>query len=146
MVLVALIVYALLRPHPSTPATSVAPLPAPPTAQVQHASPAPPVAAPSSGAGKGEVLKGEVVERIMPDVAASANRTIHGKVEEKIRVAVDSAGVVQDARNESHSHSRYFASKALDAARKWRFKPAQRDGKAVPSTWSLRFFFRRGVP
>ena len=145
VVLVALIVYALLRPHPSTPATSVAP-PAPPIAQAQHASPAPPVAAPSAGAGKGEVLKGEVVERIMPDVAASANRTIHGKVEEKIRVAVDSAGVVQDARNESHSHSRYFASKALDAARKWRFKPAQRDGKAVPSTWSLRFFFRRGGP
>ena len=151
VVLVALIVYSLLRPHPSPPATSAAAPPAPPTAQVQQPSPAPQVAAPTSGALKSEavkggVVKGEVVERIMPDVAASANRTIHGKVEERIRLAVDSAGVVQDARNESHSHSRYFASKALDAARKWRFRPAQREGKAVPSTWTLRFFFRRGGP
>jgi TonB family protein len=141
LALVALIIYALSRPHPSAPAAPAAPTPAPPVAQVQHASPAPPTPPPSTG-----VVKGEVVDRAMPDVAASANRTIHGKVEERIRVDVDSAGGVQDARNELHSQSRYFASKALDAARKWRFKPAQRDGKTIPSTWRLRFFFRRSGP
>ena len=91
-------------------------------------------------------MKGEVAERVMPDVAASANHTIQGKVDVSVRVDVDANGKVTNARIESRGHSRYFTSKALDAARKWRFKPARQDGTPVPSAWSLRFEFRRSGP
>jgi outer membrane biosynthesis protein TonB len=29
----------------------------------------------------------------------------------------------------------------LEAAKKWKFKPAQADGQAVPSVWILKFEF-----
>jgi len=82
----------------------------------------------------------------MPAVAESANRTIHGKVDVRIRVDVDANGAVANARFESHGPSQYFATKALEAARKWRFRPAHKDGDAVPSAWTLRFQFRRSGP
>ena len=82
----------------------------------------------------------------MPDVSAAANRTIRGKVDVVVRANVSADGAVEDARLEAHGPSRYFASRALEAARKWRFKPAQQDGRAVPSLWTLRFQFRRSGP
>ena len=82
----------------------------------------------------------------MPDTPAKANRTIHGKVEVTIRLNVDANGAVSNARIDSQGHSRYFAEKALQAARKWRFKPAQVSGKAVASEWVLRFDFRPAGP
>ena len=82
----------------------------------------------------------------MPAVSEAANRTIHGKVDVGVRAHVSSSGAVEDARLESGGHSRYYTAKALDAARKWRFKPAQQDGRAVPSVWDLRFQFRRNGP
>ena len=35
----------------------------------------------------------------------------------------------------------YFAKLALDAARRWKSKPAQVNGRAVSSVWLLRFDF-----
>jgi TonB family protein len=141
VVLVAIIVFALTRSQPAPPQPSAAQPSAPvvtPTPQ-----PAPSPAAPPHSTGSS---KGEVTERVMPNVAASANRTIQGKVNVTVRVDVDANGAVTNARLESPGHSRYFADKALEAARKWRFKPAHQDGKAVPSTWKLRFQFRRSGP
>lgn len=82
----------------------------------------------------------------MPDVSASANRTIRGKVDVTVRVDVDASGAVQNARLDSLGHSRYFNTRALDASRKWRFNPPKRDGNAVPSVWALRYRFRRSGP
>ena len=140
-VLVAVIVFALTRSHPSQPAPSVA---QPPGAAVTPApQPPPSPEAPPRSTGS---VKGEVAERVMPDAAASANRTIQGKVDVTVRVDVDANGAVTNARFESRGHSRYFADKALEAARKWRFKPAHQEGKPVPSAWNLRFQFRRNGP
>jgi TonB family protein len=148
VVLVAVILFALTRSHPAPPTPSAAQAPAPSAARppAPAVTPAPqptpsPAAPHSTGSGKGEVA-----ERIMPNVAASANRTIQGKVDVTVRVDVDANGAVTNARLESPGHSRYFADKALEAARKWRFKPAHQDGKAVPSAWKLRFQFRRSGP
>jgi protein TonB len=58
-------------------------------------------------------------------------------------VKVDSNGAVSNARLESAGPSRYFANAALQAARRWRFKPAQVNGEDVPSEWILRFEFSR---
>jgi TonB family protein len=143
VVLVAVIVFALTRSHPSQPAPSATQAPAPAvTPAPQPPSPPPPEASPRGTAR----VKGEVAERVMPNVTESANRTIHGKVDVTVRVKVDASGAVADARLESRGPSQYFATKALDAARKWRFKPAQKDGNAVPSAWTLRFQFRRSGP
>jgi TonB family protein len=82
----------------------------------------------------------------MPNVSEAANRTIHGKVDIAVRVDVSASGTVENARLDSRPHSRYYDAKALDAARKWQFKPAQQDGRAVASVWNLRFQFRRSGP
>ena len=86
---------------------------------------------------------GEVAERVMPDVLPRAIRTIRGKIDVRVRVNVDPTGAVSTARFDSRGPSRYFADKALQAAQKWRFKPAQVDGQDVVSVWTLRFEFRR---
>jgi TonB family protein len=141
MVLLVVIVYALTRSHSSEPAPPSAQSPAPASAPAP--APTPSEQSPLRGAG---TLKGEVAERVMPDITAAANRTIQGKVEVAVRVDVNASGEVENARIDSHGHSRYFTEKALDAARKWRFRPAQQDGRAVPSVWTLRFQFMRSGP
>jgi TonB family protein len=143
VVVLAIVVFALTRSH--------APSSAPPAAHTAAPQAAPPQPSPSVPAApaqppKSGVSKGEIAERVMPDVSAGANRTIRGKVDVNVRVEVDASGAVENARFESHGPSRYFATRALEAARKWSFKPPERDGKAVPSAWLLRFQFRRSGP
>jgi protein TonB len=87
-------------------------------------------------------VKGTVSEKIPPDVLASASRTIHGQVSVSLRVNVDSTGTVSNAELASPGPSRYFAKVALQSAQRWKFNPAQVDGKAVPSVWTVRFKFR----
>jgi len=140
-ILVAVIVFALTRSHPLQPAPSATQGPAPTVAPAPQPTPSRESAPRSTG-----TVKGEVAERVMPAVAESANRTIHGKVGVTVRVDVDVNGAVTDARFVSRGSSQYFANKALEAARKWRFKPAHKDGNAVPSAWTLRFQFRRSGP
>jgi TonB family protein len=92
---------------------------------------------------KGTVVKGAVSERVLPDVPQKASRTIQGKVRVRIRVTADSSGEVSNAKFDSPGPSTYFANLALQAARHWKFKPAQVDGQAVSSMWMLRFQFER---
>ena len=89
------------------------------------------------------VVKGEVAERVLPNVPRSASATIQGRVRVRIRVTVDSSGNVADAKFDSAGPSKYFANLALQSARKWKFKPAQVDGQAVSSVWVLAFQFRQ---
>lgn len=94
---------------------------------------------------KGTVVKGAVTERVLPDVPWAASRTIQGKVTVRIRVSVDPSGEVSTAKVDSLGPSKYFANLALQAARRWKFKPAQVDGKTVSSVWVLRFQFGRAA-
>jgi TonB family protein len=106
-------------------------------------APAPQPEMPPAPAATGSTAKGEVAERVSPDVSESALRTIHGKVDVVVRVAVDRDGTVSGASFDSHGSSKYFADHALSAARNWKFKPPQVNGAAVSSVWVLRFQFRR---
>jgi TonB family protein len=102
----------------------------------ESAPPAPsaPVAkAPTSTAGQGAV-----VQQIMPAVSKSASDTIHGTIKIRVKVRVNSAGNVETASFVSQGPSKYFASKALDAAQQWKFVPGE-DAR----TWIVRFAFRR---
>jgi TonB family protein len=114
--------------RPTAPATAAAPTPAP--------------VAPNQ-TSKTSSSKGEVAERVMPDISPGANRSIHGKFAVKVRVSVDAKGDVSNAVFDSHGPSRYFANQALQAARSWKFKAARADGQPVPSEWILRFEFRK---
>jgi TonB family protein len=76
-------------------------------------------------------------------VPAKARNTIHGKVAINIRVRVDGNGSVADAHNESPDSSRYFGNLALQAARRWKFEPAEASASAHPAEWNLHFQFVR---
>jgi TonB family protein len=135
-VIVAVIVFLIAhsrRPQAPSPSTSTEPAP----------NPAPPPAAPSAPASTGSTSKGEVTERVSPDIPESATRTIHGKIDVVVRVAVDANGAVSDASFVSPGHSKYFADRALSAARNWKFRPPQVKGEAAASVWNLHFQFRR---
>lgn len=166
LIAVSLIVLALvvlnLRSHRANPpvptesnqlpAAASAP-PAQPAAPPQSSIPKPIVpetprstpeaAAPETPPSQASAVQGAVVDRVLPDIPAKAMATIHGKFELTIRVAVDPGGNVSDATFDSPGPSRYFANLALESARQWKFKPPQADGRAVPSTWTLRYVFRQ---
>jgi TonB family protein len=116
--------------NPSVPSSAQKPMEAPPPAPVPAARPVrSPVERSATGA---------VAERVMPLVPAKASETIHGTVRVRVRVVVDASGNVSVATLDSPGPSRYFANLALEASRRWKFKPAP-----SPTTWLLRYEFRQ---
>jgi TonB family protein len=144
--LLALIAFLRFGTHKSAPVPEPAAA-APEAAAVQSPSGQPPsveppshvlAIQPSEGSIVKSASKGAVTERVMPSVPASASETIRGTVRVGVRVAVDANGNVSDATLESPGPSRYFANLALEASRRWRFKPAQ--GSSI---WILNYEFRQ---
>jgi TonB family protein len=82
-----------------------------------------------------------VVYEQIPVVPRSARETIHGHVKVAVLVIVDRSGNVIDALLENPGPSSYFARLAREAARKWRFAPADNQDSRE---WLLRFEFTRG--
>ena len=82
----------------------------------------------------------EIVERATPHVSPGAQRSIRGRIKVRVRVQVDAAGNVTDARLKQAGSSRYFAHTALEAARRWKFAPSA-DGNR--RDWILLFAFTR---
>jgi TonB family protein len=115
--------------------------PSPPA--IQSSAPASQPASPGEAAQPHEasVVKGVVAYRATPDVPQSIRDTIQGHVRVRIDLQVDSSGSVADATIDSPGPSRYFANRALEAARGWKFTPARMDGRAVASKWILQFHF-----
>lgn len=99
---------------------------------------------PATGPARGNSrVKGEAIERKMPAITPGARGTIHGTVTVAVRVAVDAKGTVSDVSFKSEGPSKYFAKAALEAARGWTFKPAEKNGEPVKSEWVLRFKIRQ---
>jgi TonB family protein len=82
-----------------------------------------------------------VLHEEIPDVPRSARGTIHGRIKVAVRVTVDSSGSVTDAVVDNPGSSKYFARLATEAARKWKFAPAETQDSRK---WLLRFEFTRG--
>jgi TonB family protein len=97
-------------------------------------------AAPNSASGTDRV-PGRVLQQVEPNVSTGARRTIQGRVKVSVRLTVSPSGEVSEATLLSPGPSRYFANKALEAARGWKFKPAEVGGQPVASHWLLRFQF-----
>ncbi len=91
-----------------------------------------------TGTGRGSVL-----HQVLPDVSRGAQHTITGHIKVSVKVGVDPSGNVSEAELVSAGPSKYFAQRALAAARQWKFNPPHADGKATPSEWVLRFQFGR---
>jgi TonB family protein len=133
-------------PQSSSPQTSIpqtappAPSSQPPTTQAAPAeSPALSTAAQPTHQQKAAAAD-EIVERAMPQVSPSARRTISGKIKIRVRVTVDAAGNVTEAKLKEAGPSKYFAHTALEAARRWKFAPAP---DATRRDWILLFAFTR---
>jgi TonB family protein len=83
-----------------------------------------------------------VVRQVMPQVSPSARRTIQGTIKVRVRVDVDAAGNVAKTKLELSGPSKYFSRVAMEAAREWKFTPAQAGEPAVRE-WKLQFAFSR---
>jgi TonB family protein len=118
-----------------------------PAPSVSARSTAPPAAARNAAArnSTANLVPGAVVQQILPEVSRYSRSTIQGKVRVRVRVMVDASGNVLVAKFDSRGPSKYFAERALQAARQWTFKPPQADGQGVPSEWVLKFEFGRTV-
>jgi len=79
------------------------------------------------------------MNQILPDIIPSAMKTINGTLRVTVQLEVNASGAVTSVALLSPGPSKYFAGKSLEAARHWKFKPAQVDGNAAPSTWILEF-------
>jgi TonB family protein len=88
-------------------------------------------------------IPGAVAERVLPNVPQSARNTIQGRIRVAVRVSVDAAGNVADAKLTSPGPSKYFANQALQSARRWKFEPPEVDGQPTASTWLLKYQFGR---
>jgi TonB family protein len=92
-------------------------------------------------AAAAEVVPGEVLNEILPDVSQKARDTIRGRVRVRVKVHVDSSGDLAGAELDSPGPSKYFAGLALQAARQWEFAPAKVAGSSVSTDWVVRFEF-----
>jgi TonB family protein len=120
--------------------------PATVTAPATNASPTPasqPAAAPSTTTPNSASSPGAVLHQALPEVSKSARNTITGTVKVNVRIEVDASGKVANARLASKPMSKYFDRLSLEAAERWEFTPAEKDGQPIASTWLLHFRFRR---
>jgi TonB family protein len=101
---------------------------------------APPVRSevPAKGTSNG-MVRGRVVQQVLPDAPQKARGTIRGKVRLSVKVKVDESGNVTQATLEAPGPSQYFADRTLQAAQLWKFAPAKIDGRNVASQWLLYF-------
>jgi TonB family protein len=85
------------------------------------------------------MVRGKVVQQILPDAPQKVRDTIRGKVRLSVKVNVDESGAVTQATLDAPGPSQYFADRTLAAAKLWKFVPAKLDGRNVPSQWLLYF-------
>jgi TonB family protein len=142
LLLVAWVGSKFVSHQPTVPAAENHSASTPPRAD----NPAPQSPAPFSESKKPAqkgVVRGSVLNQVLPEISRGAQNTINGHVKVSVQVSVDATGNVSQAKLVSAGPSKYFAERALEAARRWKFTPPQVDGQAAASEWDLRFQFGR---
>jgi len=133
-------VWAGFRLFHSPPAPQQ-PAPAPPAPHVALPVPAAaPSAAPQSPPPASVPSPLTVLHQEIPEASRGARESIRGRISVTIRVVVDRSGNVIHESVDYSGSSRYFARLANDAAKKWKFAPAETQ---EPRVWQLRFEFTR---
>ena len=82
-----------------------------------------------------------MLHKEIPEVPRSARDTIRGHFSIAVRVTVDKSGNVVGETLEKSGPSKYFARLATEAARKWKFAPADTPDSRQCLVW---FEFTRG--
>jgi TonB family protein len=149
-VVIAVLFAAKFAGHPSaseagttpTTVTQARPSEQPPTSEKAAVVPPAPAVTPTVEKPSGS-SSGAVVKQVVPDVPRSARNTIQGTVRVSVLASVDPSGNVSATRFENHGPSAYFANLAMKAAKDWKFKSPELDGREVASNWTLHFDFRR---
>ena len=72
-----------------------------------------------------------VIHEVIPVVPRNASQTIRGTIRVSARVIVDASGSVVAASSEDPGPSRYFERLSLEAAKKWKFAPAETGEKRL---------------
>jgi TonB family protein len=137
----ALAIGRLLRHNPAVPEANNSQSAAASTGS-SAADSAPPFSKKQEGSPSGPT-RGSVLHQVMPEVSPGALKTIGMRIRVSVQVDVDSSGSVSSAKLVHSGPSRYFADRALAAARKWKFNPPRNGEQATGSEWMLRFQFRR---
>jgi TonB family protein len=86
----------------------------------------------------------EPLTHVLPNVKPFGFSIVLGDIEIDVEVAIDTAGRVTAAKATGSVPTRnsLLTTQAIAAAKQWRFKPAERKGVAVPSTYLIKFKFR----
>lgn len=125
---------ALVRPAPAV-VPSVHPQPTP--------RPTPPPPRPQVPARQVSAGKGAVANQVLPNIPQHILDTVQGHIRVGIGVDVDADGKVSAATLDTPGPSRYFANQALEAAKRWTFRPADQNGRAAATRWTLLFRFAK---
>ena len=114
-----------------------------PKPKIEEPSPAGPAtrSQPKAHTAPGTTKPVDIVHRTVPSVPADIRAKITGTVRVSVKAFVDPSGNVAYANLDSEGPSRYFAEKSLEAARLWKFKAPNIDGRNASSIWILRFAF-----
>ncbi len=142
LLLIAWVGSKFVSRQPAVPAAETHSASAPAPAETSAPQSSAPFSESKKPAQKG-VVKGSVLEQVLPEVSRGAQNTINGHVKVSVQVSVDASGNVSQAKLVSAGPSKYFAERALEAARRWKFTPPQVDGQPAASEWILRFQFGR---
>jgi TonB family protein len=133
--LVVVALFLIVRQKPSSPPAELQSTQAPQGASTENSPPATETTNTGNRSG--------VVRRVMPEVSPNARRTIQGKIKVRVKVEVDAAGNVAAATLESAGPSKYFSRIALEAARDWKFSPAQAGEQDGAREWKVQFAFSK---
>ena len=83
---------------------------------------------------------GAVLSEVTPEVPRAVRDKIQGRILVKVRVLVDASGDVMAAMVENRGPNPSLANLADEAAREWKFVPAENQNTRV---WILTFAFTR---
>jgi serine/threonine protein kinase len=136
-VIVLVAIWAGMRPFRSRPNST------PPTSSTaQSASPqavSPAAASPSSATPVSAAAA--VLHQEIPALSRGTRDSIRGQIKVAVLVTVDRSGNVIGETVENRGSSRYLARLGLEAAKKWKFAPADSQDSRQ---WLLQFEFTRG--
>lgn len=133
---------------PARAAQSAAPAPSPAAPQPQSAAPGIPPAASQPAPSAAPVRLSSYVgpaplKQVQPTVPQSVRGMLKSEVELSVRVYIDQEGKVTRAElvGQRGPLSGFVTEAALNAARRWRFRPAWNSGRYVSSDMLLNFRF-----
>jgi serine/threonine protein kinase len=136
-VIVLVAIWAGMRPFRSRPNST------PPTSSTVQSSSqqaVPPAAAASQSSAAPVFTSATVLHQEMPALSRGTRDSIRGIIKVAVLVTVDRSGNVVGETLENRGSSKYFARLATEAAKRWKFSPAENQDSRQ---WLLQFEFTR---